>query len=177
MLNFRVENIGIINKVVIMLPKKICKKINCNKLIDYNKKYCPEHEIEMIKKRKEKFKRYDEERKDSREWRFYRTKGWINKREKILTKYAGLDIYEFIVNDMIVYANTVHHITPLKEDWNSRLEDENLFPLSERNHKLIHIEYEKGEENKKEMQRKLIGIMMKWESFLIPPYPSNLETI
>lgn len=52
-------------------------------------------------------------------------------------------------------ADTVHHIVPLKEDWNRRADPDNLISLSAVSHAEIEQAYKTDEETKREMQNRL----------------------
>lgn len=65
------------------MPKVICKKIGCKKLIDKGKNngYCDEHKEfgEKLKQENDKhrFRSYNQDRKDSKETKLYNIK-WKN---------------------------------------------------------------------------------------------------
>lgn len=77
-----------------------------------------------------------------------------------MRKYMGLDLYEYYINKQIVYAEAVHHIVELSEDWERRLDVGNLIPLTAGNHSMIHKLYQK---DKKKAQQMLIGLLKQWE--------------
>ena len=69
---------------------------------------------------------------------FYLSKEWRKKREYMIDVYHQLDIYDLYINDVISYGRIMHHIVPLKDDWNKRLEDTNLIYLTDSNHQALH---------------------------------------
>lgn len=138
--------------------KKICI---CGKLINTNDKYCYNCQKRKDREKKLQYKEYDSKRKDSKEWNFYKSKEWLTVRNYILNKYNGLDLYSLYVNGKIEYANTIHHIIELNEDWSLRLDINNLFPCCETTHNLIHGLYVN---NKVKTQELLRELLKKWNS-------------
>lgn len=151
---------------------KFCPR--CNNKLEYGNKYCKSctKEIETeqneryktflrVRKAnggdKEAYKRYANKRTDNKEQKFYNSCEWKGKREYILIKYKYIDIYAYYTTGKIIPADTVHHIIELKKDWNKRLENYNLFPISSSNHKIIHerIIFEGNEEVIKELNEML----------------------
>lgn len=73
--------------------------------------------------------------------RFRWTKAWQRKREQIniRDKYMCQVCIRKLYDTKKQYNYTdigVHHITPIVEDWDLRLEDDNLICLCERHHKM-----------------------------------------
>lgn len=138
------------------MPKKICNYFGCHKLINYADRYCDEHKQEDT----QRHKTYDEHRRNKKAAEFYHTEEWGEVRAYVLRIYKGLDLYEYYINKKIVYADTVHHIIELKDDWDKRLSTSNLFPLSSSNHGKIHKLYKKDKER---IQKMLFELLKKWE--------------
>lgn len=67
----------------------------------------------------------------------------------------GLDQYELVVNKKIVKGEVIHHIIPLDEEPDRRLDPDNLIYLSSKNHRLFHIIYQKGGKEKESLQKAL----------------------
>lgn len=149
----------------VKIPKKICVFGNCQELVNYPNKYCKKHKLEMIKKKKEKNKKrmkiYDQERKDDKEWKFYKTREWKILRISVLNFYAGLDLYFYYMENKIVYANTSHHIIEIRDDWDKRLDFENQFPCTSESHKKIHDLYE---QDKVKTQKLLLDLLKRWKT-------------
>ncbi len=139
-----------------MALKKLCK---CGKIIDYGNRYCNECEKIHKQEQREKNKHYDKYIRDKKSIAFYNSPEWIRTREYILIKYKGLDLYAFFILKEIVYADTVHHIEELRENWGRRLDITNLFPLSSSNHNVIHAMYEKDKEGTQEL---LFSLLERW---------------
>jgi len=110
-------------------------------------------------------KRYKEEdkfRKDTKEKKFYSSAVWRRKREEVIGKFYGLDIYSYYKYKRIEYGDTVHHIRPLKEDWENRLNINNLIYLTNANHQNIHAVMERGTKEKEEIIGLLKGLIKKF---------------
>lgn len=139
------------------MPKVICKYPGCNQLINKGEGYCERHKKKATASKKEEYKFYDYNRKDSKEWNFYKTSQWEYFRDDILDIYNHLDLYAYYVEHKIKCANTVHHIIEIKEDWDRRLDEENVFPLSEGTHRKIHNLYKKDKEGTQRLLKDLIN--------------------
>jgi hypothetical protein len=59
-----------------------------------------------------------------------------------------------------------HHIAPVDERPDLRLDGRNIIYVSDKTHQMIHSEYSKGEDEKREMQRRLYRIRMDMEEKL-----------
>ena len=148
-----------------MYIKKFCPK--CNKLIDQGKTYCDKCQLKVEANRKlyakDFKKRMTEE--DKKYDSFYKTMEWILQREVVMRKYVGLDIYDYFINNKTTYADMVHHIVEVKEDWDKRLDIDNLIPLSEKNHRKVTKIYKtKGKEK---LMQQLYELKERWEKEII----------
>lgn len=70
--------------------------------------------------------------------KFYSTTAWNKKQKQIKENFYGIDVYEYVVNQKIVYGTVVHHIVPIKDNDSLKLSNSNLILLSDSTHKLIH---------------------------------------
>lgn len=92
------------------------------------------------------YKIYKKKDKDSKADKFRKTKAWTNKsieireRDKYLCQVCINNLYNTI-NQFNFDKLEVHHITPVEEDYNRRLDNDNLITLCNYHHKLA----EKGE--------------------------------
>ncbi len=134
----------------------------CNKRVEYGTKCRCEEERE-----KEWYRAYRENRKDKKEQAFYSSKPWLNLRETIDGKYNGLCLYCLYESKEAIPRKDNHHIVEIKEDWNRRLEEDNIIPVCDSCHKYIHNEYKKGMKNKRKMQKKLFNLLKKYKNELI----------
>lgn len=156
-----------------MALKRFCPK--CKTLIDAGNRYCSlcqckidEQQAERMKQRKEqgkdkeRHKRYKAQRKDQREQRFYSSNQWELMKQTIINKYKGMCIYSYYIENKIVSYDTIHHIVPVKDDWNMRLHLYNLIPVTESVHQKLHKLYEKDKEGTQQMLNNLIA---KWNGW------------
>lgn len=147
-----------------MALKKLCSYSGCNVLVDYGTKYCYKHRT----KDKERYKDYrrsrlrDEEEKARQE--FYNSVEWKNIRDLAIKKCFGIDIVEYYKTGQIIMGYTVHHIVELKDDWNKRLDINNLIYLSQENHLRIHKMMERSKEDKDKVIEMLLEVKARFES-------------
>ena len=91
---------------------------------------------------------------------FYHSPEWRAMQQYIINKYDGLDVYAYLVKHEIVPASVVHHITPLREVWGLRLDEDNLIPLSAESHGEIESMYKT---KKRETQTLLKRLLDEWK--------------
>lgn len=101
---------------------------------------------------KKRHKEYDRYSRDQRSRRFYNGKEWEMARSYAMDIDGGIDVYLFMTGGIIVAADMVHHIIPVKDDWDKRIDIDNLISLNSNTHGMIEQAYKK---NKSEMIRKL----------------------
>lgn len=146
-----------------MALKKLCSYSGCNVLVDYGTKYCYKHRT----KDKERYKDYrrsrlrDEEEKARQE--FYNSVEWKNIRDLAIKKCFGIDIVEYYKTGQIIMGYTVHHIVELKDDWEKRLDINNLIYLSQENHVKIHKMMERSKEEKDKVVEMLLQVKARFE--------------
>lgn len=138
---------------------KQCNK--CGKKIEqYQQCEC------MIQAKKDSYKRYKERRNqdknDKLRQEFYCSKEWLKLRDAVIAECFGLDIVLWYKDRTIEPGYTVHHIIELSDDWNSRLDINNLIYVTGKTHQVIHAEYDKGERQKKAMQQLLFSLLDKF---------------
>ena len=66
-----------------------------------------------------------------------------------------------LANGMITKGTIVHHIVPVKDDWNKRLVITNCITLCYKCHGLVHYAYDKSKKSKEEMQENLKSLNKK----------------
>ncbi|EQC1536941.1 hypothetical protein [Clostridium botulinum] len=149
-----------------------CKQRWCKNLTRDTTGYCEEHIHIAEERQQQRNKQYDRNirhNKDGKYTKFYHGKEWGSLREYLLTLYNGIDIYSYYIDNKIVVANTIHHIEEIKDNWDKRLDVDNLFPLSDVTHNKIHSLYSK---DKKETQRLLVELLERFrKQFGISPLP------
>ncbi|MGE6895758.1 hypothetical protein [Priestia flexa] len=156
-----------------MALKRFCPK--CKVLIDAGNRYCAscsdkvvQQQAERMKQRKEqgkdkeRHKAYKAKRTDEREQRFYSSKQWELMKLTIINKYKGMCIYTYYKEDRIVPYDTIHHIIPVKDDWNMRLHLYNLIPVTESVHQKLHKMYK---HDKEQAQKELKELIAKWNGW------------
>lgn len=131
----------------------------CGKLINYNQKYCNQCSIKHKQERAEYHRHYDKYIRDKKATDFYNSVGWRRVRDYVIAKYKGLDLFAFFILKEIVYADAVHHIEELKENWDRRLDINNLIPLSNSNHNVIDGLYRRDKEG---TQKLLFSLLDRW---------------
>lgn len=115
---------------------KMCSR--CGRRIPEGKT-CP---CQTIRKA-ESDKHYDRFQRDQKSTDFYKSGIWLATRQRVLTLDNMMDVYQYVINGRVVPADTVHHIVPLKSDWNRRIDISNLMSLHHDTHSMIEREYEK----------------------------------
>ncbi len=110
---------------------------------------------------KDRHKEYDKYSRDRRSKQYYNSREWEAVREHVLQLDEGIDVYVYMTQGIVIRADTVHHIVPLKEDWNLRSNEDNLISLNHDTHSMIEQQYRK---NKNEMQEALKAMVQQYRS-------------
>jgi len=143
---------------VIVIVYKKCPKCG-KKYGEYEQCEC------MIQAKKDSYKRYKDRRMMDKEEKkrqaFYCSKDWLKVRDAVISDCFGMDIVMFY-QGLIESGYTCHHIIPLEDDFNSLLDINNIIYMTEQTHQLTHVEYNKGERQKKVMQKLLFGLLDKF---------------
>ncbi|MFR2916938.1 MAG: hypothetical protein ACLTKQ_08390 [Acutalibacteraceae bacterium] len=129
----------------------LLKMCRCGKIIPQALEMCPECAQHAADRHKE----YNATRRNKRAYAFYTSAEWRKARALRLQHAGGLDLYALYVDGVIQYAEMVHHIVPLSEDWSKRCEQRNLFPLTNANHNKIEALYDSSIAEKKQTQQLL----------------------
>jgi 5-methylcytosine-specific restriction endonuclease McrA len=142
---------------------KLCSWNGCNKVLGNGVIYCEQHQKKWEAKERERYKEYQNRRRRDKEQKkfqdFYNNEEWKRIREATINGYYGMDILEFYRTGNIIQGEAVHHIIELEDDWNCRVDISNLIYLTEKNHRRVHVEYEKGYKEKKNMQNILFNLI------------------
>lgn len=93
------------------------------------------------KARKINYREYDRNQRDRKSYDFYHSTEWQRTREQILMLDDWIDVYLAVTQGIVVAADTVHHIVPLKDDWAKRFEPDNLISLHHDTHTMIEKKY------------------------------------
>lgn len=115
---------------------KICSR--CGKRIQEGQT-CPCQKI----RKAQSDRHYDKHQRDRKSTDFYRSPIWQLTRQRVLSMDQHLDVYQYMTSGRIMIADTVHHIVPLKSDWNRRLDVSNLMSLHHDTHSAIEREYDR----------------------------------
>ena len=143
---------------------KQCSWSGCTRILKEDTKYCKYHSEKHSKKEKERYKEYKRRKAHDEEYKrfqsFYNSMAWERAREVAILNTVAIDVIDYYKLGRIVQGERVHHIVELNEDTEKRLDIDNLIYVTERNHRIIHREYNKG--NKKQMQELLITLKNKF---------------
>lgn len=140
-----------------MLLKHICPV--CGKVIPINQPRCPEHPS--------RHKKYDDNIRyvrDKKYHNFYLTSAWGAAKTLAINKANGICVYTFFFEKKLVTCEDVHHIVPLKDNWERRLDVDNLIPLTHRVHMQIEKKYREGEKAK--VQALLFDLKRRYEGMI-----------
>ncbi len=110
---------------------------------------------------KDRHKEYDKYSRDRRSKQYYNSREWEAVRGHVLQLDEGIDVYVYMTQGIVIRADTVHHIVPLKENWNLRSNEDNLISLNHDTHSMIEQQYRK---NKNEMQEALKAMVQQYRS-------------
>ena len=108
---------------------------------------------------RQRCKTYDMKQRDKKSRAFYTGREWQKKREEILSIDEYIDVYLFMTEGVIIAADTVHHIIPLKDDWEKRFAEENLMSLNHNTHSMIEQKYKA---NKPEIEQILMKMLKEY---------------
>lgn len=133
-------------------------KCRCGALIPQNMAACKDCQ-ENASRQQSRHMEYNRYRRNKRAAAFYVSAEWRKQRANVIRNFDGVDLYAFYVLHEIRTADMVHHITPLEDDWNRRLDASNLIPLSNHSHGMIEAMYSKDEQTKKETQKLLYSLI------------------
>ncbi|WP_050698678.1 HNH endonuclease signature motif containing protein [Anaeromassilibacillus senegalensis] len=128
--------------------KKICRHAGCLQLVEHGESYCKQHKSKEATRKSERQRQYDQSvrlERDAREHAFYISAGWKTMQKRIMSIYSGLCLWSYYKNESIESADEVHHIEPIKERWDLRLDPDNLVPLSHREHMRIEKRMHSGD--------------------------------
>ena len=107
---------------------------------------------------KERHSIYEEKRRDKVKREFYSSAEWRKTAAAVKARAKGLDEYLLAVEGRIELGTTVHHIYPIEERPDLKINFDNLIFVSSRTHNKIHAEYNLGEKERRQLQAKLIEV-------------------
>lgn len=121
-----------------MSLKKTCPR--CGALIDFNKIYCDACQKEVDELQKKQDRKYNAEVRfvrDKQYHEFYNSPEWQQVRNAAIARDHAL-CQDCLKQHIIKPYDVVHHIVPIKDNWNKRLELDNLVCLCESCHQERH---------------------------------------
>jgi len=121
-----------------MSLKKTCPR--CGAIIDYDKVYCDACQKEIDAKNKEREAQYSKEIARGRDkiyHEFYNSEEWARVRGAAISRDHAL-CQDCLKRNIIKPYDVVHHIVPIKDDWDKRLDLNNLVCLCESCHQERH---------------------------------------
>ena len=138
-----------------MAFKKFCSHCGCSRLIDCTERYCDVHKK---RDKAESDKQYDKHQRNKESKAFYNSTAWKRKRQQILIRDKGIDVYVYMTEGRVVKAEHVHHIVEIDEDPSLALIDDNLISLSAATHSIISGVYKEARK-RQQMQAKLRALL------------------
>ena len=106
-------------------------------------------------------KEYDKYSRDKKLDDFYHSGEWELTRKEVLLLDKGIDVYLYMISGQVVLADMIHHIEPLKDNWDRRCDIDNLFSLSHDIHSMIEAMYKK---DKQETMKLLYEMLKEYRS-------------
>ena len=111
-------------------PQKKCLHPSCRILIPFTERHCEKHNAN---------KEYNRTRakRDPEYVKFYKSKAWRGARKNALIRDDYLCV-SCMANELYTTAQLVHHKVEVRNDYEKRLDPENLVSLCESCHQKIH---------------------------------------
>lgn len=100
---------------------------------------------------------YQKFRRDKKIQEFRNSSEWREMRKRILIRDDNTDQYVLHTTGALRPGFSVHHIIPLSERWDLRLDEHNLITLSDDTH--ASLEYKYKTKYKSDIQRELFAIV------------------
>lgn len=107
---------------------------------------------------KQRQKEYDRDNRNQEARSFYHSRQWNLLQRAVASRANFADEYILRTENRMVKGRIAHHIYPVDEYPDLRLQPNNLIYVSDKTHRMIHEAYEKNEQEKRAMQAKLIAI-------------------
>lgn len=143
--------------------KKICQHIGCTRLVGIRETYCNLHKPTAKDSEADRQRSYDKsirKERDKKERAFYNSTPWKAAKRKAMEIYGGLCLWSYYKDGLTIAATEVHHIEPIKERWDLRLDMSNLVPLSHQAHMWIERQVKSGN---KEIKNDLKALKRRWD--------------
>lgn len=150
--------------------KHFCPWPNCREVIPMGQRYCEKHMAQYMqskerreKQRQAKYNRDVRYTRDKSLHDFYNSPEWSQLKQSLINKYHGLCVYSYIVKHQIIRADEYHHIEPIREAWDKRLDADNIIPLSASVHHGVVAQMYK--EDKAKAQNYLRNLLWQWNEW------------
>ena len=101
---------------------------------------------------------YYDNLRDKKTQVFYNSIEWKQIKKTVHIRDKGLCTM-CLSENKISYAEVVHHIEPLKENYDKRISTDNLICLCNKHHAYVHAVYGSNKLNKANLQRKLVEMI------------------
>ena len=150
-----------------MVRKKICAYVGCTTAVPFGQQFCKRHAEADRRYQADRHAHYDKTVRLARDadlHEFYLSPEWNAIKPVVKDKFKGLCVWSYYIDGVIVEANEVHHIKPIRTDWGSRLDVSNLILLSHAVHMKIEAAYRLNEKTKLQAQKQLFELRKKWET-------------
>lgn len=112
------------------IPQKKCLHPSCRQLIPFTDGYCKKHNPSQEYNR-------TRAKRDPEYLKFYKSKAWIGARKNALIRDDYLCV-SCLNTGLYTTAQLVHHKVEVRDDFEKRLDPENLESLCESCHQKIH---------------------------------------
>lgn len=149
-------------KEIVQYPQRYCEK--CGAIVEAQEKA----RLKALEKngayRKASNKRRAMKNRDDKEQVFYASLSWRQLRKYVLSKCKGICVYCLLEKNEFNEGKDIHHIETLKDNWDRRLDSDNLICLCRDCHLYIHDIYSRDETAKKNLQEKLQEFMKEFKS-------------
>lgn len=126
----------------IMQIKKICPRCR-SAIIDASETYCARCAESQQARKAARHREYDKLRRDKDATDFYHSAQWRHMVDYVRQVQGGVDVWSLYQDGRIITDDLcVHHIVEVRDDWERRLDAENLILLSRTTHRLVHGLYQ-----------------------------------
>ena len=152
-------------KEIVQYPQKYCDK--CRAIVEAQQKArliaLQKNGAYVEARNKNANKKRVLNNRDNKEQCFYASLSWRRLRKYVLTQCKGICVYCLMEHNRFTESKDVHHIVTLKEDWDKRLDSDNLICLCRDCHLYIHEVYTQDEGARIKLQEKLQKFMKEFK--------------
>ncbi len=123
-------------EMIVIAVIKICAKVGCNKRIDYKDTYCDKHKREVNNTYNDQVRHASEF--DKKVAKFYASTSYRKLRKKKMLEVNGLCQVCIRLAGIVNTAKIAHHIVPVRDDFDKRLDDDNIIMICNDCHEKLH---------------------------------------